>query len=343
MPVGEETTISQGLHVTDVQAGYDAACKRVLSEKAILARIMKACLEEYKDCDVNDIAEKYIEGQPQVSAIPVLPDEENGTIINGMDTEDKSVREGNITYDIRFNAIAPGSQEEIGLIINMEAQNEFNPGYPLIKRGIYYCSRMISSQYGRVFTKSHYEKIKKVYSIWICMNPRKEWQNTITRYRLVEEQLVGKAKEEMKNYDLLSIIMLCLGGPNGEHYEGVIRMLDILLGSENSAAEKRKILQDEYDIEMTRAIDQEVSVMCNLSEGVLAKGLERGIARGLEQGRAEGHAKGRAEGRAEGATENTLASIKNLVKNLGIPVEKAMSILEIPKAERQKYLDLLKQ
>lgn len=54
---------------------------------------MKSCLEEYKDCDVNDIAEKYIEGQPQVSAVPVLPDE-GGTVISGMDTEDKSVREG---------------------------------------------------------------------------------------------------------------------------------------------------------------------------------------------------------------------------------------------------------
>jgi len=57
-----ETTIAHGLHSTDDSAGYDAACKRVLSEKAILARIMKACLDEYKDCTVNDIAEKYIEG-----------------------------------------------------------------------------------------------------------------------------------------------------------------------------------------------------------------------------------------------------------------------------------------
>ena len=101
-----KTTIAQGLHVTDDSAGYDAACKRVLSEKAILARIMKSCLEEYKDCDVNDIAEKYIEGQPQVSAVPVLPDE-GGTVISGMDTEDKSVREGTVTYDIRFRAIVP--------------------------------------------------------------------------------------------------------------------------------------------------------------------------------------------------------------------------------------------
>ena len=176
-----KTTIAQGLHVTDDSAGYDAACKRVLSEKAILARIMKSCLEEYKDCDVNDIAEKYIEGQPQVSAVPVLPDE-GGTVISGMDTEDKSVREGTVTYDIRFRAIVPDSEEQIALIINVEAQNDFYPGYPLIKRGIYYCCRMISSQYGREFTGSHYEKIKKVYSIWICMKllTKQGWSRAYT-------------------------------------------------------------------------------------------------------------------------------------------------------------------
>jgi len=247
--VETETTIAQGLRITDDSTGYDAACKRVLSEKAILARIMKACLEEYRDCDVDEIAEQYIEGQPQVSAIPVLPDE-SGTIISGMDAEDKSVHEGTITYDIRFRAIIPGSEETIGLIVNIEAQNDFYPGYPLVKRGIYYCCRMISSQYGRDFTDSHYEKIKKVYSIWICMNPPKSRNNTITRYRMVEEHLTGKAIESVRNYDLLSVIMLCPGGPDGENYDGILRMLDVLLGNETSEAEKRKILQEDYHIQM---------------------------------------------------------------------------------------------
>lgn len=273
--VESETTIAQGLHIADASAGYDAACKRVLSEKAILARIMKSCLEEYKNCDVDEIAEKYIEGQPQVSSVSVLPDEDS-TIISGIDTEDKSLREGTITYDIRFRAIVPGSGEPIGLIVNVEAQNDFYPGYPLIKRGIYYCCRMISSQYGREFIHSHFEKIKKVYSIWICMHPPKSRENTITRYRLVEEQLVGEAAEPAENYDLLSVIMLCLGGSDGENYDGVLRMLDVLLGSETSEAEKRKILQDEYDIRMTQAMEKEVSVMCNLSKGVMEKGVAKG-------------------------------------------------------------------
>lgn len=331
-----ETSIAAGLRITDESAGYDEACKRVLSEKAILARIMKSCLEEYKDCDPNEIADKYIEGQPQVSAVPVLPDE-GGPLISGLDTEDKSLREGSITYDIRFRAIAPGTGEPIALIINLEAQNDYYPGYPLIKRGIYYCSRMISSQYGREFTGSQYDKIKKVYSIWICMNPPKSRENTITRYRLIEEQLVGEAREPVRNYDLLSIIMLCLGGPDGANYDGVLRMLDVLLGSETSAAEKRQILQDEYDIAMTQSIEQEVSVVCNLSKGVL----EKGIAKGMAQGMAEGQAKGRAEGRAEGVEKTTLANLKSLMGTLGLSVEQAMDALRVPESDRPKYQELL--
>ena len=63
--------------------------------------------------------------------------------------------------------------------------------------------------------------------------------------------------------------------------------------------------------------------MCNLSKGVREKG--------------------RAEGRAEGMANGILASIKNLVKNMGVSVEQAMSVLEIPEAERQKYMDLLER
>lgn len=59
--------------------------------------------------------------------------------------------------------------------------------------------------------------------------------------------------------------------------------------------------------------------MCNLSKGV------------------------REKGRAEGMANGILASIKNLVKNMDVSVEQAMSVLEIPEAERQKYMDLLER
>ncbi len=330
----EETTIAQGLHVTDENSQYDASCKRLLSEKVFLAWLLKACLEEYKNCSVKEISSKYIEGEPQVSIVPVLPDEpnkpeEDNPIIRGMDTEDKSIREGTITFDIYFRAILPGTGERVAIIINVEAQNNFYPGYPLIKRAIYYCCRMISSQYGKEFTNYHYEKIRKVCSIWICTNPPDYRKNTITRYRLTEENMVGNVTEKVKDYDLLSVVMICLGGPDYDNYDGILRMLDVLLSNENSEAEKRKILHDDYDIQMTRKMDKEMSDMCNLSQGVMEKGIARGLA------------KGRAEGMAEGMAKGILSSIKGLMKNTGVSVEQAMSMMDVPEEERQKYMDML--
>ncbi len=155
------------------------------------------------------------------------------------------------------------------------------------------------------------------------MTPPKYQENTITRYRLVEEHLVGEAVEPVENYDLLSVIVLCLGDADEENYGGILRMLDVLLSHETSKAEKRKILQDEYDIQMTQTMEEEVSVMCNLSKGVREKGI--------------------AEGMAKGMAEGLLLSIKSLVKNMGLSIEQAMSVLEIPEGERQKYLDLLEK
>ena len=286
-----EATIAKHIRVADDKANYDAACKRLLSEKIILAWIMKHCLEEFRNFDVDEIAQKYIEGQPQVADIPVNPDEgelDNHPMISGMETEDVTMTEGLVTYDIRFRAVVPVSGELIQLIINIEAQNDFYLGYPLIKRGIYYCSRMISSQYGKEFTESHYEKIKKVYSIWICMNPPKNRENTITRYYVEEENLVGKVKEEKRNYDLLTAVMICLGQPEDLDEAGVLRLLNVLLSTETKPEEKCHILENDFLIKMTQSLESEVSLMCNLSEGVERKGIEKGIQQGIQRGKIYG-------------------------------------------------------
>lgn len=160
-----ENTLAKNITAAGDKAAYDTACKRLLANKVILAWIMKSCLEEYRGFHVEEIAEKYIEGDPQIAKAGVNPDEEAtnaGEQIKGAKTEDSTMNEGTVTYDIRFYAIAPQSGEMVKLIINVEAQNNFYPGYPIIKRGIYYCSRMISSQYGVEFVDTHYEKIKKV-------------------------------------------------------------------------------------------------------------------------------------------------------------------------------------
>ena len=276
-----DTTIAKNIRVADEKASYDAACKRLLSEKIILAWIMKNCLEEYRDCDVEEIAEKYIEGTPQVGEVAVSPDESNRvSMIQGAGNEDTSLTEGTVTYDIRFLAIAPVSGELIRLIINIEAQNDFYPGYPLIKRGIYYCSRMISAQYGTEFTNSHYEHIKKVYSIWICMNPPKSRENSITRYYIAEENLAGSVKERKADYDLMAAVMICLG-KEGDSGTDLLKLLNVLLSTETGSQDKCQILEEDFHIRMTQTLESEVSLMCNLSKGVEEKGIEKGRQEGI--------------------------------------------------------------
>ena len=276
-----DTTIAKNIRVADEKASYDAACKRLLSEKIILAWIMKNCLEEYRDCDVEEIAEKYIEGTPQVGEVAAAPDESNrASMIQGAGNEDASLTEGTVTYDIRFLATAPVSGELIRLILNVEAQNDFYPGYPLIKRGIYYCSRMVSAQYGTEFTNSHYENIKKVYSIWICMNPPKSRENSITRYYIAEENLVGSVKERKADYDLMAAVMICLG-KEADAGTDLLKLLNVLLSTETGSQDKCQILEEDFHIRMTLALESEVSLMCNLSKGVEEKGIEKGRQEGI--------------------------------------------------------------
>ena len=313
------TPIADDIRITDQNAQYDAACRQLLSEKIILAWIMKSCLEEYRDCDVKEIAEKYIEGEPQVGEVAVMPGETNTTKIRGISNENTIMGEGRITYDIRYVALAPATDDMIQLIINVEAQGKLNTGYPMTKRAIYHCSRMISAQYGTEFIHSEYQKIKKVYSIFVCMAPPQKRQNSITRYRLMEENLIGNVKEPVQNYDLLSVVILCLGGPDDENYDGVLKLLGVLLSPEAGIAEKRRVLQDDFDIPMTETLESEVQTMCNLSQGVIALGIEKGKAEGL------------------------LDAIRNLMASMGWSAEQAMDALRIPSGDRPKYAGLLQK
>lgn len=299
MPMEKQSTVENQLaHTltqTEFDADYDKTAKKLLANKQILAQIMKGCVDEYSECSVDEIAEKYIEGTPEIGTVGVHVDDTNRLprapeVITGSNNEDSTLTEGTVHYDVRFDAIAPTSahdaaaQDVIRLIINVEAQTAFNPGYPLTKRAIYYCSRMISAQHGPIFKKSEYGKIRKVYSIWVCIKPSDEFQNTLTRYSIRPEHrpehLIGNTTEKLENYDLMSVVTICLGKSDSENYTGILKFLDVLLSSSRAATEKKKILEEEFGIAMSEKLEKEVLIMCNLSQGVRAEGRKEGISIG---------------------------------------------------------------
>lgn len=313
--------LRQDIENAGIDARYDEYCKRLLANKKVLAWILKYSAAEYKDCTIEEIV-SYIEGEPQIGAVAVDAGE-TAASVKGLDTEDSVKNEGKITYDLRFEATAPGTDGEvIQLIVNLEAQNAFKPGYPLLKRAVYYCSRMISAQKGMEFIKSEYHKIKKVYSIWVCANPPKDYRDTITRYKICEENLIGSVRENTENYDLMNIVMLCLGDSQNKA-DNVLGLLETLLSASMGAERKIEILDRNYNMKLLDGMETEVlGEMCNLSEGVFSKGMEKGIEKGREA--------------------TLLDSIKKMILSMGITADKAMDVLEIPQEKRAEYMEKLK-
>ncbi|MBQ1267059.1 MAG: hypothetical protein IIY06_09960 [Proteobacteria bacterium] len=301
----------------------DAACKQLLGDKLILACILKGCIPEFKDCEVSDIENECIEGEPEIGTVGVhaettnkLKNKRNGKI-HGMNNENATDTEGRITFDIRFYALTP-AKDRVKLIINVEAQNDYYPGYPLIKRAIYYGCRQISAQYDSEFEHAHYENIKKVYSIWICFDPPKTRRNTITMYQITEKQVVGEVYEVVALYDLMSIIMICLGTKKDERYTGLLKLLDVWM-SEHSIDEKGAVLQSEFNTALpARLLEKEVN-MCNYSEFVW----NRGIKKGIKKGKAE--------------------DLVNLMHNFKLTLEQALRGLSIPESEWDDYRELVKK
>ena len=113
-----------------------------------------------------------------------------------------------VTYDIRFYVLLPKG-ERIKLILNVEVQKDFYPGYDLVTRAVFYCTRMISAQLNTEFNDSNYDDIKKVYSIWICPNASRKETDTITEYHIEPRTLYGSS-EIRHRYDLMSVVMVGL-------------------------------------------------------------------------------------------------------------------------------------
>ncbi len=310
----QSTTISKTIDTTDQETQYDTSAKKLLSQKIVLAWLLKGCVPEFKAYSIPQIM-KCIEGEPKVAVVAVDQDEldyveENADKhIEGLNTEDASVKEGKVYYDIRFNAVVPDTDEPVQLIINVEAQKSDKTPYPIIKRAIYYVSRMISAQKNKVFTNSHYEKICKVYSIWIQMNVDSDKANTITKYSISETNVVGKVKEKESNYDLLTVILLGLGKADEAGVEPILRLLDVLLSTDTKPDEKREILEKDFDIPMTKEMSEEANIMCNLGEGI------------REQTR--------------------VTDALNLMETLKLTAEEAIKALRVPEEDRESLIRVI--
>ena len=87
-------------------------------------------------------------------------------------------------------------------------------------------------------------------------------------------------------------MILCVGDDGEKRNSELVDMLTVLFSGKLNPEEKKRRLAEEYNIAMTREIDEEVDNMCNLSEGIYRKGIKEGISQGITLGITEGRDQG---------------------------------------------------
>jgi len=335
------TEVHNAVTAADQGTQYDESAKRLLGQKSILAQILVRTVDEFKGMNPRYV-ETLIEGEPYISRIPLEPGLTNqevmrvksGQRITGLNTENQEHAEGLVRFDIVFYVRMKDGLSQI--ILNVEAQKDEPQRYGILNRAVFYVSRLISSQKERDFENTEYDDIKRVYSIWVCMNME---ENSLSHIHLVKDDLVGYHDWRGK-LDLFNIVMIGLAKKlpgQGEQYE-LHRLLGALFAEGLTAGERLNIIKEEYDIPIEQTIEQEVDVMCNLSQGIK----EAGIAEGREEGRVEGREEGREEGRVEGRSEGRAEEIIETGYEFGLSeqdiLERLQKKLSISLQKAQEYL-----
>lgn len=318
----------------DKNASYDALAKKFLSRKAILARILKYSVKEFATCKLEDIEQKYIEGDPTLTINTVPLDD--SIYIKGRNAESKSPNEGLVTFDIIFDAILPTDNEIAKFIINVEPQKTTkNLYYKLMKRTVYYAARLISSQKEKEFKNDDYDKLKKIFSIWVCMEVQNYRADSIQEYRLTEKVLHGNFHDDIKNYDLMTIIILNLGENSTTHK--LLNLLHLIFMELKPSEEKTKILRDNYQIELSQDMKEELEKMGGLMEPLLNIAKKQAAKQAAEQAAAETKIKVEAE------TEKTtlIKNIRSLMKTLNLTAQQAMDALQISADKQKEYISLI--
>ena len=264
-----DTEIKNAVSATDQDAQYDDKAKRLLGNKIILAHILVKTVDEFRGMNPKDVV-SYIEEEPFISVVPVEPGltnmekEESGQRIAGMNTENAEINEGLIRFDIIFYVrIRDGISQ---VIVNVEAQKDEPTGYHILNRAVFYVSRLVSSQKERDFVKTNYNDIRRVFSIWVCMGMD---ESSMAYVHLAKDDLLGSYSWK-GGLDLLNIVLIGISNELPEHDERyeLHRLLSTLLSMELTVDEKLGIIEKEYSIVVDDRIREDVSAMCNLSQGI---------------------------------------------------------------------------
>lgn len=194
---------------------YDAISKELLSNKDILAYILAKAVDEFKGMNPKDIV-SYIETDPEVA--------NTNKVVFGVRMKDGL------------------SQVTLNIEIIKDKSSESN----IFSRAIFDALSMISSQKEEDLINTNFNGLKRVFSIWLCMNMSGNIMNYV---HFENNKLLGSGPQE-KKIDLLNIVLIGISNELPEHDEKyeLHRLLGALFSNQLSVEERLNIIEGEYNI-----------------------------------------------------------------------------------------------
>jgi hypothetical protein len=205
-------------------------------------------------------------------------------------------------------------EDDTGALYNIEMQTTDSPQFGgLAKRARYYGSML---DVNALKKGGRYGELPKTYVIFICTFDSHGMGRSIYTFRRI-----CKEERTPEMGDDTTMVFLCTGGHDDDADLDVKRFLNFV---EGKAAEGKFVQEIEAEIE-------------RLKEHMETRREYMTLEMLLEEREAES----REEGRAEGREEARVSLLRNLVQKLGLSFEKAMETLDIPMAERAKYMSMM--
>ena len=146
---------------------------------------------------------------------------------------------------------------------------------------------MISAQKQTEFFHNDFDNLKKVRSIWICMDSE-ETEDSIEEIGFDRKTVFGNKRNSYHTDLMKGIIVNIRSGVDSsgkavkKSQNVLIAMLEELV-SRKDASEKKRILADEYGMTMSAELERRIQIMCNWSESIIERERKQARIEALER------------------------------------------------------------
>ena len=283
----------------------DEEFKTAVHKPTVLAWLLHECLDEFRCASIDEIKK----------CLGVKP---HSTYVKGRETEYFSDKNGTVRMDNIFDVMVPGTNDRISIILDVEGQNDDGDLEYIGKRAEYYISRLVCRQKGNEFSGTDYKDIRRTYSLWVMMEPLADQRNTLIRYSMKPQVMVGNTKRVV-TLDTFNIIFLYLGSRYSDDLPEGVRFATALLTLSLSEEERREILTKKYNIP-----DREYPKEGLMNMSCIYEDTKRRFTR-------------------EGGIEVGTAAVKSVMEKMNLSPDEAFDLLNIESKYRQFILDDLKK